>query len=242
MTKPLDTEFIPSKDNKFILYRSFFNLEEGRKMEALLEQYNIPHLFDIPRESLSSSIIGEGMNVKASLKVLAQDFKRIDKIIADEIKKIPFSELQEHPLQEYSDEDLYHILLKPDEWNIENITMAQIILSNRGKNISEQEIERLEVERMNHIRQGKEGSKPFMFVVIILLFLGFLGNKIALFIVAMATGAYYTYAKKHDMNGDFYYEYETKTRQIGKGMFFSAIVLFLVKALFLIYLSRYTIL
>jgi hypothetical protein len=230
MTKPLDTNFIPSKENQFILYRSFLNLEEGKKMEALLEQNNIPHLLDIPRVSLSPGIIGTGMNVKATLKVLAQDFKRIDKMIADEIRKIPFSELKEHPLQECSEEDLYEILLKPEEWNIENRTMAQIILTNRGKDISEEEVERIKTERLHQIRKGKEGSIRFMLFFLICLTYSLFTNTIPLSILfGMAMGAYYLYSKKHDMDGNSYYEYEATTRLYGKVILIGSTAIFLVK-------------
>lgn len=230
MTKPLDTNFIPSKDNQFILYRSFLNLEEGKKMEALLEENKIPHVLDIPRVSLSPDIIGTGMNIKATLKVLAQDFKRIDKMIADEIRKVPFSELKGHPLQECSVEDLYDILLKPEEWNIENRTMAQIILTNRGKSISEEEVERIKTERLHQIRKGKEGSLRFMLFCLGCLVYSVFTNIIPLSILfGMAMGAYYLFAKKHDMEGNSYYEYEATTRLYGKVILIGSTAIFLVK-------------
>lgn len=126
-TNTLDDGLLPSSEHQYIFYRSFMDIGDALEIEELLKKHAISYLLDVPRKSLDASIIGEGMVVKATLKVLATEKTKVDTLLAEKIKTIAIDELQNHSLQTSSDEDLYEMLIKPDEWPIENLIAAVLL-------------------------------------------------------------------------------------------------------------------
>jgi len=226
----LDEELLPADKSKYILYRSFLNLNEAKELTDLLDARNIPCALNIPRESIDAAIIGQGIVTKATLKVHPAYVKQVDTIIEEAIEKIPLEELEKHPLQSYANDDLYNILLKPDESTVENVTLAQLILSNRGQDVTVEEVEELRSKRINEIRKGKKGSQWVIVVVFVTMILGFLVRPL-LSALGIFVGAYYINAKKYDINGDAYLEYDKPTRFVGKVLLGCSIALLAIKYL-----------
>lgn len=231
MTDTLDDALVPSGNNQYVLYRSFINKEEAIELKNLLDAHQISCLLNIPRISIDPSIIGKGIENQATIKVLVGDLKRVDSLLEEEIKQIPNEIFQKHPLQHSTDEELYAVLIKPDEWSIENVTIAKMILAKRGKVITEDEIERLRSERIDQIRKGKEGSLFVIISLLVLTVLELFQNQMLFSLISIGVGGYYFYAKNYDLNGDIYQDYNPSTRRIGLIMALVALVFILVQVL-----------
>ena len=83
---------------------------------------------------------------------------------------------------EFTDEELYDVLLKSDEWNKFDYTLAQKLLSDRGKSIDEELLNSLKKQRLEDLAKPDEGQKPWIIAGYFLALLGgFIGLIIGLF-------------------------------------------------------------
>lgn len=231
MDDTLDQELVPFDKSKFILYRSFINLQEAQALEQLLMDHDIPYDLNVPQTPLDASIIGQGIVTKATIKVFPNDVQRIDALLEKELEQNIEATLASTPLQSYTNEELYDMLQKPDEWTVENTTLAKRILADRGMPVDEAELKRLRETRIQEMRKGKKGSLSMMIFAFVAIFYGLFTQLSLSPLIGIFAGLYYNYAKRHDLNGTTYLEYESQTRLIGKIM----IACFLAVAAFKLY-------
>ncbi|MBL4745664.1 MAG: hypothetical protein JKY08_04790 [Flavobacteriaceae bacterium] len=79
-------------------------------------------------------------------------------------------------LLQFTNEELYEILLKSDEWGDFDYSLAQKILIQRGKSIDHELLAALKKERIKDLSKPEENQKPWIIAGYIFAILGgFLG-------------------------------------------------------------------
>lgn len=61
--------------------------------------------------------------------------------------------LGQEMFKDFSDEELLEVLQKPDEWNLENVAVAQKILASHGKSYTKEDLDRFFAERVESLRK-----------------------------------------------------------------------------------------
>lgn len=219
-------------ENTFEFYRDYHNLEEAKSFASLLKNNDIPYSLEQAGNLDVSEIVGQGLLPKAVLKVRPEDFKRVNDLLSREIKDSGNMDFSDHYLNQLDIEELKDIFRKPEEWTVEDATVAQFILKDRGVNISEQEIKELREERLTEIRKGKKASLGMLLFYGSCIIFGFLIHLI-FYIGGMGMAFYYAFGKSTDIDGQKNYVYDEPTRQYGKIMFYGG---FLVPILSILYL------
>jgi len=128
-----------------------------------------------------------------------------------------------HYLFEFTNEELYEILEKPDEWNYIDYKLAQKILKERGKDINENLLASLKEERVTEL------SKPerrYSFWIIVGYISSLLGG-----LLGLAIGWILWTMKKTLPNGERIYVYSESDRRHGKIMFMIGIIIFPIACL-----------
>lgn len=250
----LDQDTLNENDNQsFETYKTFASREQADDYIELLKQHNIPYSDETPQLHVSSAITGSAILPKVVLKLRPDDFPDVDALIEQQILesgKVP----EDYYLKELNDNELRAVLEKSDEWSIQDVSMARLILKERGIHISGKEIEDLRENRIREIRQGKKANRSTMLLYFLGIVFGFyffqlLGGPIGggLWISGLAMGMipvvagigmgfYYTYDKSTDPNGYKYYTFEPTTRKYGKLMVFWGIPLFLLTFIIFLFL------
>ena len=119
---------------------------------------------------------------------------------------------------DFTNEELYDILLKSDEWNKFDYILAQKILKEREKPIDEDLIESLKKQRIEELARPEGNQKPWIIAGYLFALLGgFLGIIIGYFLWT---------SKKTLPNGQKVYSYSKKDRTQEKYIFFVAIIIF----------------
>jgi len=226
MQNPLDRGFVPKSEIKqsigYQTYRSFHSQEEARTFAELLEAHNIPYLLEGSSTVIDKAIVGEGFIPKVFLKILTTDFKKINSIIEENLKDISYTDINDHYLTQLDDEELKEIFERPDEWSIEDVSIAQLILKQRGITIDKDEIQRSRARRLAEIRQGKKGTPAWMVFYSLGIVLGLFVSLI-LVIAGIGMGYYYAYGKSVDPDGKRYFVFDKSTRNYGTVMFYGGI-------------------
>lgn len=200
----------------FETYKTFMSQEQGDEYIELLKRHGIPYSAESSEQILTSAIVGSsGMLPKVVLKLHPSDFKNVDALIEQQIMtsgSVP----EDYYLRELDDDELEEVLEKPYEWSIQDVTMAKLILKERGIEIDEQEIQELRRQRISEIRQGKKANRGIMFLWFLAIAVGFWFLGLLAIVGGVGMGYYYGYDKTTDPNGDKYYTFEPTTRKYGK--------------------------
>jgi len=196
--------FNDKQDQVFETYKTFMSQEQGDEYIELLKRHDIPYSAESSEQILTSAIIGSsGMLPKVVLKLHPR-------IMAS--GSVP----EDYYLQELDDDELEEVLEKPDEWSIQDVTMAKLILRERGIEIDEEEIQELRRQRIHEIRQGETANRGIMFLWFLAIAVGFWFLGLLAVVGGVGMGYYYGYDKTTDPNGDKYYTFEPTTRKYGR--------------------------
>lgn len=107
---------------------------------------------------------------------------------------------------DFSNEELQEVLVKPEEWGVDQVVLARQTLLERGEEI---DVPKIKAERKAHLNEARKPRKahPIIFVIAVLAMVpgGFLGLILA-FWVALATSK--------DPEGKRYFYYTQNSRRI----------------------------
>ncbi len=212
----LDKNVFDNKQNQsFETYKTFASREQADDYIELLKQHDIPYSAETPELLLTSTITGSAILPKVVLKLHPSDFSNVDALIEQQIMSFG-SAPKDYYLRELDNDELEEILEKPDEWSIQDVTIAKLILRERGIEVNEEEVAELRRQRIFEIRRGKKANRGIMFLWFLAIAVGFWFIGVIALVGGIGMGYYYKYDKSTDPEGDKYYTFEPKTREYGQ--------------------------
>ncbi len=218
----------------YALFRSFSDFEQARQFSLTLRELGIDS--ELIDNSFSSEEIFTGSPILSNtvqLKIKQSDFEKANKFLLKEAESLVIEIESDHYLHSFSDEELYEILMKPDEWSPVDYQIAQKLLQNRGKAIDTDLLSVLRKQRIEDLAKPSETQKAWITLAYFTtIFGGFLGIIIGWHV--------FTY-KKVLPDGRKVYAYGDNERNHGKNiLIIGAIIspiIFLI-SLFLSYFSN----
>src|SRR5688572_28466279 len=128
---------------EFLTYKKFYERERVDALTKILSDNVVEFELTEDRESLDSLYGDKFFNQQFFVKLKKDDFKKADALLFDESAKELENVDKEHYLYNFTDEELFDILTKPDEWNEFDYQLSQRILKDRGKIINADTIDLL---------------------------------------------------------------------------------------------------
>lgn len=200
------------------IFKKFPTLEQATDLKDLLEQQGIDSIVGDNIPSVDVTFSGSTLQHEYEVRIAQTDFERAEKILEEQAEDLINQVDKDYYLFEFSDEELYEILLKADEWNEFDYTLAQKILTQRGKSVDKSLLKSLKSERLKQLAKPEESQRPWIIAGYIFAFLGgFLGLIIGYFLWT---------AKKTLPNGQKVYSYSEKDRKQGRLIFYISLVVF----------------
>jgi len=187
------------KEKDFSFYRGFHN-----KQNAI----------DYVHTIIDEAIVGTAMFPKIILKLVPDDFKKVNELIEQEVLS-NFYDIESHQLNDLSDKELLNILKHQDEWSIENVIVTKRLLSIRGIPIPDDHVAQWRQERLEVLQQGKKGNVWTMLSIMIPLTIGSIIFHPLLLVGIIGTGWYYWQGKSVDVDGNRHFIYDKNTRSFG---------------------------
>ncbi|MWB94205.1 hypothetical protein GON26_07510 [Flavobacterium sp. GA093] len=201
----------------FSVFRKYPTLAQAKELKGLLQQHAIETILTDNIPPVDSSFSGSTLQNQYEVKIQFSDFEKAEKILDENAENLIEEVSKDHYLFEFSDEELYDILLKADEWNEFDYKLAQKILIKRGKPIDEDLIKALKKQRLESLAKPEENQKPWIIAGYIFALLGgFLGILI---------GYSLWTSKKSLPNGQSVYSYNEKDRNHGKNIFYIGLII-----------------
>jgi len=204
-------------EETYSVFRKYPTLKQAKELEDLLNQNNIATQFADNIAPVDSSFSGSTLQNEFEIKIQLNDFEKAEKILEKEAENLIEQVDRNHYLFDFTDDELYDILLKADEWNELDYKLAQKILSQRGKSVDSELLKALKRQRLETLAKPEENQKPWIIAGYVLAFLGgFLGIII---------GYSLWTSKKSLPNGQKVYSYTEKDRAHGKIIFYLGLIL-----------------
>ena len=197
---------------EFVTYKKYYEQERVDTLTQLLKESNIEFRVEEERESLDSLYGDKHFTKQFFVKIKTEDFTKADSILRDLSLKEVATVDKDHYLFGFSDEELFEIVSKPDEWNEFDYELAKKILNDHGKAISEDALQLLNELTKPIERQRNTVYAGYFFALIMPIIGAFIGWHL-------------WGAKKALPNGQRTYGFTKEDRTHGKIIFFLGITL-----------------
>jgi hypothetical protein len=102
---------------EFSTYKKFIYKDDALEFIEILKEHRIDYQLANNSSSLDSSFGGDINTKQFELKILKEDFPKLEKIEEELVKKDVENIDENYYLFDYSDEDLIEIVMKKEEWN-----------------------------------------------------------------------------------------------------------------------------
>ncbi|WP_281231549.1 hypothetical protein [Flavobacterium gelatinilyticum] len=202
----------------FTTFRKFPTLDQAKELEILLNKNNIKTFLADNLPPVDVTFSGSTLQNQYEVKIEAADFEKAENILEKDTENILNEIDKDYYLLSFSDEELYEVLLKSDEWNVFDYKLAQKILTERGKAIDPEMLAALKKERLQILAKPEENQKPWIIAGYLFSLLG--GG------IGIVIGYSLWKSKKTLPNGERIYSYNENDRKHGKTIFIIGSIIF----------------
>lgn len=199
--------------------RSFRKISDKNlavQLVDFLKENNINSSLTELTTSLDSTFGDSELNKLWEIKLNYPDFEQANNLLEQQAEESLNNVEEDHYLFEFTDEKLYDILSKPDEWNEFDFKLAQKILKERGNDISQDQIESYKSDRIEELSESEVNHPGWIIAGYIFAALGGLWG--------VAIGWHLWKGKKTLPNGERILRYSSTDRNEGKTIFILGII------------------
>jgi len=142
-------------EREFRDFQTFASTEAAQPLLAALERQGIAALtaFDNGQVAFDPSFANNQLTSKFTVKLALADFEQASQVLADLDKDALSQANPNHYLFNFADEELFDLLLKPDEWSSFDVALASQLLRKRGRDISPDTLRLLRQHRVAKLAQ-----------------------------------------------------------------------------------------
>ena len=204
---------------EYVIFRRFSNIEQVNELKSALNENGIETIIDDNAPPVDVTFTGGGaINNKIEVRIKPADFTKAEEVLA----KIAEEHLNDvdpnYYLFDFTNEELFDILLKSDEWNNFDYALAQKILKERGEHVDNQLLESLKAQRLTELAKPEGNQRPWIIGGYFFAFMGgFLGLVIGYLLFT---------SKKTLPDGTRVFSYAENDRKHGRYIFYIALVVF----------------
>ncbi|MNK30230.1 hypothetical protein D3C87_486460 [compost metagenome] len=203
-----------------VIFRKSINKSIIEEVASILERENIDFQLIDNEKYFDATFVTDPSKIEYQLLIQKEDFENAETLITkyySENLVIP----EDYYLKEFSDEELTEIIYKKDEWNEFDYEVAKSILKDRGIVISENDIERINSERLEKLKTNYEKPDEVKNLIIlgyIFSVIGFFASFVMTFCLFISYGVSLVILKlkKQLPNGERVHYFNEKDRKHGR--------------------------
>jgi len=149
------------KSSTFAKFKEFPNMDSAMPILEILNKYHLP-VKVIQNRATFDGILGVEHPERVELQIQLSNFEEARLVIEDEMILPIYTAEEDYYLFDFSDEELYQILLKSDEWGEFDYMLAKKILQDRGRTIDDDFLEVHRKQRLEEMAQPETSSSAFV--------------------------------------------------------------------------------
>lgn len=214
-----------------ITLQKFNTYIEATGVIELLEKNNIAYSVEKKEATEEFVFAGNTLDEELHIMVKPEDYEAAQKVM-EELTEVNIEKLdKDYYLFDFSDNELFEILEKPDEWSLNDYHWALEILKQRGAQVDKSKLDRMKKERLEFLSKpekvnGGYLSKAYFFCV--------LGGIVGFFM-----GKHLYAFRKILPNGQKVFAFDDESRQKGKRIELLGLLIFLMYIVLFIILLAY---
>ncbi len=175
MTESSCTDCVPESHDEWMDVAVFASYEDAAQLLALLSENSITYNTLVDKHSP-----GDGLNLDLEnrgpemvhVQVLPQDADRAQRALAVLAGEVQSAMEEGDYLAGFSDEELFEVLHKFDEWNQIDYVLAARLLTERGHALDDNQLKEWRAQRMHVLEQPEKASAGYLVAAYVLSFLG----------------------------------------------------------------------
>lgn len=196
-----------------IVYQTFSSKELAIELTNLLSENNIAFKTEVFNATFDSAFTNNS-NKDYVVKINPSDFEKVDELLLESMKDEIDNVNDDYYLFQFSDEELFDLIRKRDEWSQFDVLLAKKVLQSRNIEFSPELDNKIKQERFSELAEAKKADKYYILVGYLLaisgiyfgFFISFLGVLIGLHIKT---------SKKTLSNGKQFFEFTGVDRNKG---------------------------
>lgn len=149
---------------ELVLFKSFYEREEAEGLHDFLQGKGIYSRIENSRALLDTVYIGHTGDKTILLLMAQSDFRRANQLIDEEIESRIGEIGPDYYLHDMTDDELLEIIRKPDEWNNQDVLIAKSLLSERGKDLTDTDIQEKKTLRIRELAKPQGMSPAYIFL------------------------------------------------------------------------------
>jgi len=204
--------------SEFLPFRKSLTKEQANGLIALLNTHGVAHELVKFKVSLDTSFGGGEVYPKYEIHLHGEDFEKVTQLIASSVSDSLKNVQEDHYLFDFTNEELYDVLLKPDEWGEFDYLLTQKILKERGEVTNPEIINSLRKQRLEDLSKPEQSQKAWIYAGYLF---SLLGGLLGVFI-----GWHLWRATKVLPNGQKVKTYSQTDRKHGRNMFIIGVIVF----------------
>ena len=203
-------------NTNFVLFQKFTSQSEAVAFGKLLNENKIDCSVENISVNFDPILSNNEFGNEFCVKINSDDFEKAH-FLLQEKAKAEISEIPEnYYLLSFTDEELFDVVKKSDEWNKYDVELAHKLLKDRGKEINDQALNEIKQQRIAELSKPEEGQNIYITIGYIA---AVLGGILGVFI-----GWHLLSFKKALPNGSRIYAYSQNDRKQGNRILILAII------------------
>lgn len=165
--------------DEFQQYQSFANAEVAQSLLTLLRHHQIVYETALDEPAFSLNMAHNPTDTRFVVRLRPEDFEAARQLEDELNQHLTASASPDHYLFGFTDDELFEILVKPDEWNSYDVTLASQILRDRGRAVTPDAVRLLQRHRVAEMARPEPSQKTWIMAGYLFAILGgFLGTLI----------------------------------------------------------------
>lgn len=210
-----------------LTYKRFPTAEQAAEVITLLQEHHIPTQYEEEVVLMDKVYVGQNFDQRHLVKIPADYFSSADTLLKSQITVSAEDVEPDYYLLSFSTEELKEVIIKKDEWGDFDYALATKLLEKQGISYSTEELQLLGHSRLETLSQPQDLSSIWLFIGYLsplLLFMPIPYAPVYSFI-GIFIGGFVLLTKKTLPNGSRITAFSLKTRNQGKLIIISGVVL-----------------
>ncbi len=192
---------------EFTTFQKFNDQNSASQLGDFFKEKGLEYLLEDNSLSFDPSFANSGFGKEFCIKLKKSDFEKGNAFLNEKAEKEIVEIDNDYYLLSFTDKELFELIAAGDEWSPFDVSLAERLLKERGKEVTLEEIEKIKMNRIVELSKPEESQRTYIFIGYITAILGgFLGIFIGWHLLTF---------KKTLPNGNRIYAYSDNDRKQG---------------------------
>lgn len=208
----------------FITFQKFNDQNSASELGDFFKEKKLEYLLEDNSLSFDPSFANNGFGKEFCIKLKKSDFEKANTFLNEKAEKEIVEIDPDYYLLSFTNKELFELIATSDEWSLFDVTLAERLLNQRGKEVTQEELEKIKINRIVELSKPDKSQKTYIIIGYITAILGgFLGVFIGWHLLTF---------KKTLPNGNRVYAYSDNDRKQGNNILIIGVIFLIIWLLY----------